>query len=399
MGNEFAENRNFWGLDGVIGRRDFIINCLIIEVFEQFVVSIVMYAIFINDYHNLINLLKSAGSYPQWYYLLISVIGIISSVFYYSNFLRRLRDISEDTRIQLLASILTLVNFVTYLKIVPNSLKWISIAIIVFLAVKKGSITSNKPVDAVMKFNWGAFVGTWFWGIFNKSWITFLMLPLALTTAGFPFMLICGLKGNEWAYKNKKYDDVEKFHKSQSNQSILWIILTPIIFIMTSLIISASGVIALHKLVKTNPNILNKLETITQKLEKYSVESMFSKIDIEGDEYKFYIDPEAWKALPNTSRFSFHRMAVLYVMAQQGKSITAVGAKDINDSINDYVNIANKTKIYSEYNNEVLAEFELKDKDLNDKSKSFNSTSSIGFERLMEIQHSGFKQNNFPTIP
>ncbi len=398
MSNEFVENRKFWGLDGVIGRRDYIVNCLIIEVFEQFVVSVVMYAALIKNFH-MINLFSTPNTYPHWYYWLITAIGVISSVFYYSNFMRRLRDITESADVQIIAGTLTLLNFVCYLKVVPTFLKWLSFAVIVFLAVKKGSITSNKPADDVIKFNWGAFIGTLFWGIFNKAWITFLIIPFALTTAGFPFMLICGLKGNEWAYKNKKYDDVEKFHKSQYNQSILWLILTPIIFIMITLIITVSGVLAVHKLTQNNPDFLTKLEAFTVKLEKYSVETMFEKIDVEGDEYKFYLEPGAWQALTNTSRFSFFRMAVSYVMVRQGMSTAVSPSKNISEIIKDYVEVANKTKIYSTYNNEVLADFNLKEEMLNDKSQAFNSKSLSGIDKFIKIQHHGFNSNNFPTVP
>ena len=34
----FDENRKFFGLSGVLGRRDFIINCIIIEVIESLLV-------------------------------------------------------------------------------------------------------------------------------------------------------------------------------------------------------------------------------------------------------------------------------------------------------------------------------------------------------------------------
>ncbi len=121
MSNEFVENRKFWGLDGVIGRRDYIVNCLIIEVFEQFVVSVVMYAALIKNFH-MINLFSTPNTYPHWYYWLITAIGVISSVFYYSNFMRRLRDITESADVQIIAGTLTLFSFVCYLKVVPTFL-------------------------------------------------------------------------------------------------------------------------------------------------------------------------------------------------------------------------------------------------------------------------------------
>ena len=47
-----------------------------------------------------------------------------------------------------------------------------------FLMIKKGAVTGTYPVDPVFKFNWGAFFGTWIWGLFNKTYITLFEILL-----------------------------------------------------------------------------------------------------------------------------------------------------------------------------------------------------------------------------
>lgn len=57
------------------------------------------------------------------------------------------------------------------------------------------------------KFNYGAFLLTWLWGIGNKTYITLLALVVALIPKfGIVLNLLLsfyfGIKGNEWALKN-----------------------------------------------------------------------------------------------------------------------------------------------------------------------------------------------------
>ena len=67
------------------------------------------------------------------------------------------------------------------------------------------------PYDYKKEFNWGAFFGTWIWGLFNKSYKTLWMLLLWCTPWGLLFAIYCGIKGNEWAGKNRDWDNLEKF--------------------------------------------------------------------------------------------------------------------------------------------------------------------------------------------
>ena len=83
---------------------------------------------------------------------------------------------------------------------------------------------SNLPFE-YRKFNWGAFGFTWIWGLYNNSYITFwsfasILLAFIPFIGGFAplgFSIWFGIKGNEWAWNNKKWDSVEHFNAVQIN--------------------------------------------------------------------------------------------------------------------------------------------------------------------------------------
>jgi len=81
----------------------------------------------------------------------------------------------------------------------------------------------NKPQTQAIRYrddlpaeisgwNWGAFFLTWIWGIGNKSYISLWAL---IPFLNFIWMLVCGVKGNEWAWKNKQWSSIDEFHRVQ----------------------------------------------------------------------------------------------------------------------------------------------------------------------------------------
>lgn len=89
--------------------------------------------------------------------------------------------------------------------------------------------SASAPVE-IKGWNWGAFFLPLIWGIGNKVWIGLL----AIIPIFWPIMMIVlGAKGNKWAWKNKKWESVEHFKKTQK----IWAIVGLIIFIIPILII------------------------------------------------------------------------------------------------------------------------------------------------------------------
>jgi hypothetical protein len=89
------------------------------------------------------------------------------------------------------------------------------------LAKEKNTSGMGKDVEipeGVKGWSWGAFMFNGIWAIGNKTWIgLFAFVPYV----GFIMAIILGIKGREWAWKNKKWDSVEHFQKVQRRWS-LW---------------------------------------------------------------------------------------------------------------------------------------------------------------------------------
>lgn len=69
------------------------------------------------------------------------------------------------------------------------------------------------PMEIQRKFNWGALLLNWIWGVGNKSYqALWALVPFW----GIIWMFVCGVKGNEWAWKNKNWSSVEDFNNVQT---------------------------------------------------------------------------------------------------------------------------------------------------------------------------------------
>jgi zinc-ribbon domain len=70
-----------------------------------------------------------------------------------------------------------------------------------------------SPTKNIQGWNWGAFLLSWIWSIGNGVWIGLLAL---IPYVGFIMAIVLGVKGNEWAWKQKQWKSVEDFKKTQS---------------------------------------------------------------------------------------------------------------------------------------------------------------------------------------
>ena len=71
--------------------------------------------------------------------------------------------------------------------------------------------TADVPRE-IIQWNWGAFFLNWIWGIRNKTYIAFVCI---LPFIGFIMMIVLGMRGNEWAWQNKRWESIEQFQKEQ----------------------------------------------------------------------------------------------------------------------------------------------------------------------------------------
>lgn len=107
--------------------------------------------------------------------------------------------------------------------------------------------TSGEGKTAVIPpeikgWNWGALLLTWIWGIGNRVWISLVcLIPIVLVQLVFAILL--GAKGNEWAWRSKRWDSIEHFRRTQRtwrNWAIGVLVVVGIISFIVSFIVGWS---------------------------------------------------------------------------------------------------------------------------------------------------------------
>lgn len=103
----------------------------------------------------------------------------------------------------------------------------------------------NAPDSIAHKFNWGACLFNWIWGLRYKKWILFIIPILFFIPYGFIAGLImclwAGYKGNQWAWEEIQYKNEENFHNTQKKWVKAWLYIFCTITIATSIILLLSN--------------------------------------------------------------------------------------------------------------------------------------------------------------
>lgn len=76
---------------------------------------------------------------------------------------------------------------------------------------------SKETPPGIAGWSWGAFLWNWIWAIFNNTWIGLLALIPGVNVV---MIFVLGVKGREWAWKNKQWDSVEHFNRVQRKWSV-----------------------------------------------------------------------------------------------------------------------------------------------------------------------------------
>ena len=148
---------------------------------------------------------------------------------------------------------------------------------------------SEVPAE-VRHFNWGAFWVTWIWGVCNNSYLTLISLAFNIITFTFGFIIPIiaaliastnvglgiglligyslftliggialriwfGLKGNQWAWQNKKWNSTEHFNSVQKT----WAIVSAVVSMV--LILANVGVVA----AMTIPSLISNTDKVRTK--------------------------------------------------------------------------------------------------------------------------------------
>jgi hypothetical protein len=73
----------------------------------------------------------------------------------------------------------------------------------------------------VAGWNWGAFLLNWIWGLGNNTFVALLAL---IPFVNVIMVFVLGAKGNEWAWRNKRWESIEHFKRVQRNWAVAGVI-------------------------------------------------------------------------------------------------------------------------------------------------------------------------------
>ena len=364
MSEDLRLNTKLFGFDGIIGRRDYFLNIVLICSISLFFTLPYMGWVY-SHIETLGDLLDFVGIFSNspillklWFLLGTASVSILSA----SNIFRRLNDINGQVNTAANVICAAIGILAAFSMILPVGLSlillFISFILGLFLLFKTGKITSKFPYDFQKEFNWGAFIATWLWGLFNKSYKTLWSLLLGFTPWGIYFQLYCGLKGNEWAFKNKKCTDVEKFNRSQEKQTTIFLILSFIVvpFIYMLIVAGIIGLLVFSAAdeVKSDPQ---KAKSSVEKLDNMlnSIGSLyFERHEITDTENKYYVFDDNWGGSFSEKK-DMLGMAATLAANERSKEFKAKNPNK-HKSFSKTSELP-RTKIYSARTGQLLGEF------------------------------------------
>jgi hypothetical protein len=74
----------------------------------------------------------------------------------------------------------------------------------------QGKLAAVPP--EIDRWNWGAFLLNWIWGLGNDTYIALLAL---VPFVNLPMVFVLGANGSRWAWQNRRWDSVEHFQRVQ----------------------------------------------------------------------------------------------------------------------------------------------------------------------------------------
>ena len=117
-------------------------------------------------------------------------------------------------------------NFLTHRQYIRKSKKHLS-----FVNNSGYGLHSKEPVPyEIQEWNWGAFFIPWLWFLTNQVWYG---IAFFIPYIGWMIAFLFGAKGNEWAWKSRRWESVEHFKDHQRAWAIAGIMFgAPISFLL-----------------------------------------------------------------------------------------------------------------------------------------------------------------------
>ena len=97
---------------------------------------------------------------------------------------------------------------------------------------------SRAEVKPKLGWNWGAFLLSGLWGLFNGSaWAFFVLLllswiPVAGAIIDLIVCIVLGVNGSKWAWEKKSWENAEHFNQVQHK----WAVAGAIVFVLSLVI-------------------------------------------------------------------------------------------------------------------------------------------------------------------
>ena len=92
------------------------------------------------------------------------------------------------------------------------------------------SNNSSELPEELKGWSWAAFLWGGFWSVGHRTWVGLLAF---IPWVGIVMVFILGLKGNEWAWKNNKWESVEEFKRVQKKWVKAWFIVFAILLLIS----------------------------------------------------------------------------------------------------------------------------------------------------------------------
>jgi hypothetical protein len=131
----------------------------------------------------------------------------------------------------------------------------------------------NGPFPQELAYwNWGALFFNWIWSIANSVWIGLLAF---ISPIGLIMSIVLGIKGNEWAWKNRRFESIDQFKQVQR----AWTRIGVIIYItVAALSMIAVGILVFFSLNSANSKAsdarrMSDVESIYSGIAQYAVDN------------------------------------------------------------------------------------------------------------------------------
>lgn len=236
------ENEKLFSFEGFLSKRNFLYNFLFITILLTVIaMTFVLYSMqngFADFKSGIYEYFLSADIISIFLFLLLVFVDSILTPF---NIIKRLNDIKgkkiNNIILPLFISYIAISRFIALFSYkISFILLFILLIFQICLFFIKGKLSKPLP-DDLEKFNFGAFFGTWLWGIKNRVYYSIFFIPLFFTPCNILFALILGLKGNEWAKRNNPEIEINEFHNIQKNEAKFWAIFALLFYIISGVLI------------------------------------------------------------------------------------------------------------------------------------------------------------------